>query len=320
MPDTPVTLIHEPHRISVMEFSQSILIIDDNPIIIRLLMSLVEGQATVYFAKTGEEGIKLAKKIQPAVILLDLEMPGMNGLDVCRALKADPDTRDTSILIVTGHDTDAIEVAALEAGAVDFIVKPVNAPIVKARVRTHLTLQQQSAKLRELAHQDGLTGLFNRRAFDASLVAECRRHRRQNLPLGLAFIDIDHFKRYNDHYGHVLGDETLKAVACVLQDAARRPGEVAARYGGEEFAIIVPNATAQDMQDFGDHLCESIRQLGIAHAQNSASGGVTISVGVSSCMPHQDGDAGRMLVAADAALYKAKSGGRNQAVLADCAN
>ncbi len=300
-----------------MESSQAILIIDDSPIIIRLLMSLVEGQATVYFAKSGEDGIKMAKKIQPAVILLDLEMPGMNGLEVCRALKADPDTRDSSILIVTGHDTEATEIAALDAGAVDFITKPVNSPIVQARVRTHLTLQQQSATLRQLAHQDGLTGLFNRRAFDAALQAEYRRHRRQNLALGLAFIDIDHFKHYNDHYGHVLGDDTLKSVASALQDAARRPGEVAARYGGEEFALIVPSATPHDMQEFGDRLCERIRQLGIAHAQSATANVVTISVGLMSCIPSQDCDANSMLVAADAALYKAKSGGRNRAMLAD---
>ena len=300
-----------------MEPTQAILIIDDNPIVIRVLMSLVEGQATVYFAKHGEDGIKMAKKIQPAVILLDLEMPGMNGLDVCRALKLDPDTHDSAILIVTSHHDENTEIAALEAGAVDFIAKPVNGPVVKARVLTHLTLQRQSSMLRHLAHQDGLTGLYNRRYFDSALETECRRHRRQNLDLGLAFIDIDHFKRYNDHYGHIMGDDTLKAVAQALSGAARRPGEVVARYGGEEFAIIVPDATLEQMVTLGQRLCQRVQELAIAHAHSPTSGVVTISVGLMSRVPADHNEPSQMLIAADTALYKAKSNGRNRADLAE---
>ncbi len=300
-----------------MEPTPAILIIDDNPIVIRVLMSLVEGQATVYFAKHGEDGIKMAKKIQPAIILLDLEMPGMSGLDVCRALKADPDTHDCAILIVTSHDDETTEIAALEAGAVDFIAKPVNGPIVRARVRTHLTLQRQSSMLRDLAHLDGLTGLYNRRFFDRALETECRRHRRQDLSLGLAFIDIDHFKLYNDHYGHIMGDDALKLVAEALNSAARRPGEVVARYGGEEFAIIVPDATLEDMLRLGERLCESVRQLNIDHAHSTTASVVTISVGLTSRVPDNSNEPNQMLLAVDAALYKAKLNGRNRAEQAD---
>ena len=300
-----------------MESLPTLLIIDDSAHVIRLLTSLVDGRAMVHFAKNGLEGIQLAKKLQPAVILLDVDMPGLNGLEVCRQLKDDPDTRDSSILIVTGHNNDAMEIAALEAGAVDFIGKPVNGPIVQARVQTQLTLQMQSATLRKLAHQDGLTGLFNRRYFDNALDVECRRHRRQSQTLGLAFIDIDHFKLYNDHYGHLQGDDTLKLVADTLSKTARRPGEVVARYGGEEFAIIIPNASREELLAFGARLCDQVRGLGIAHSHAGAAGVVTISAGLICQIPSAQDAPNQMMKAADEALYSAKASGRDRAVVSD---
>ena len=298
-----------------MDTLPTVLIIDDSPYVIRLLTALVEGKALVHFAKNGIEGIKMAKKLLPAVILLDIDMPGMNGLDVCRALKSDPETRDSAVLVVTGHNNDAMEIAALEAGAVDFIGKPVNGPIVQARVQTHLTLQVQAAKLRQLAHHDGLTGLFNRRFFDESLEAECRRHRRKNHTLGLAFIDIDHFKLYNDHYGHLQGDDTLKLVADALQTLARRPGEVLARYGGEEFAMIVPNVTQDELYVLGKQLCDQVRALSIPHAHTTAAGVVTVSVGLTCQIPSAEDAASRLMAAADEALYRAKAAGRNRSLM-----
>ena len=298
-----------------MESLPTILIIDDSPHVIRLLSALVEGKALVHFAKNGAEGIKMAKKLSPALILLDIDMPGLNGLDVCRELKNDPDTRDSAILVVTGHNNDTMEIAALEAGAVDFIGKPVNGPIVQARVQTHLTLQTQAAKLRQLADHDGLTGLFNRRYFDEALEAECRRHRRQNQTLGLAFIDIDHFKRYNDHYGHLLGDDALRLVAAALNAAARRPGEVAVRYGGEEFAVILPSVSRDDLLAFGVRLCEQVRQLAIPHAGSNAADVITISVGLTCQIPSAQDAPSQLMKAADTALYSAKAAGRDRAVL-----
>lgn len=298
-----------------MDTLPTVLIIDDSPYVIRLLTALVEGKALVHFAKNGIEGIKMAKKLLPAVILLDIDMPGMNGLDVCRELKSDAETRDSAVLVVTGHNNDAMEIAALEAGAVDFIGKPVNGPIVQARVQTHLTLQMQAAQLRQLAHHDGLTGLFNRRFFDESLEAECRRHRRKNHTLGLAFIDIDHFKLYNDHYGHLQGDDTLKLVADALQTLARRPGEVLARYGGEEFAMIVPNVTQDELYVLGKQLCDQVRALSIPHAHTTAAGVVTVSVGLTCQIPSAEDAASRLMAAADEALYRAKAAGRNRSLM-----
>lgn len=300
-----------------MESGQTLLIIDDNPQIIHLLTSLVEGQATVHFAKGGLEGIQLAKTLRPDVVLLDLDMPsqpGLGGLEVCKLLKSDLLTRDCAVLMVTGQSSDAIELAAMHAGAVDVIGKPLHGPMVQMRVQTQLMLQRQTAALRKLVHLDGLTGLFNRRYFDTQWDVECRRHRRQNQPLGLALVDIDHFKLFNDAYDHLRGDDALNQVGQSLQTTARRPGEVVARFGGDEFAIIIPYASAENLVSLGDRICDSVEGMAIPHSSSDTAPVVTVSVGLVAAIPAADESVQRMLDLAAQALQRAKSQGRNRAV------
>ncbi|WP_374337304.1 diguanylate cyclase domain-containing protein [Leeia sp.] len=293
-----------------------ILIIDDSVTMQRLLGSLLKECGQIVCAISGAQGIDLARTLRPQLVLLDVEMPGMNGYEVCAALKADEVTRDSAIIFVTATNSMESEVAALEAGAVDFITKPINPPTALARVRTHIKLQQHALAMQYLAQRDGLTGIFNRRFFDAQLELEIARHRRQGLPLGLALIDIDHFKLYNDHYGHQLGDSCLQAVANCLANSTRRPGEVMARYGGEEFVALLPYCSAEDVLKYGTHLCAQVQQLQLPHAASTVCGEVTISVGVASVLPDATMLAAELVGKADAALYRAKSAGRNQAVLA----
>ncbi len=300
-----------------MESGQTLLIIDDNAQIIHLLTSLVEGQASVHFAKGGHEGIQLAKTLRPDVVLLDLDMPhgpGMSGLEVCKQLKSDLLTRDCAVLMVTGHGSDATELAAMHAGAVDVIDKPLHGPIVQMRVQTQLMLQRQTAELRKLAQLDGLSGLFNRRYFDTQWDVECRRHRRQNQPLGLALVDIDHFKLFNDTYDHLRGDDALNRVGQSLQSTARRPGEVVARFGGDEFAIIIPYASAENLVSLGDRICDSVEGMALPHSGSDTAPVVTVSVGLVSAIPANDDSGQRMLDLAEQALQRAKSQGRNRAV------
>lgn len=297
-----------------IDYPDAILIIDDSVPIIRMLSTLLHGMAEVLFATSGEAGIELARKHRPQLILLDLEMPGMDGFEVCRRLKNDPDTRDSAVLIVTANASDQAEISALEAGAVDFITKPLNPPVVRARVSTHLTLQRQTEALKQFALHDGLTGLFNRRYFDTQLALECQRHRRQQVPLGLAMIDIDHFKRYNDRDGHLAGDDCLRQVATAIDVATRRPGEVVARFGGEEFAVIIPHGSHDDTCKYGQWICERVRSLALPHPDSPTAPIVTISVGLVSQVPLEDGDAMRLISLADEALYRAKSTGRNRFV------
>lgn len=295
--------------------SNPILIIDDSADTIRLLSGMLKDQGTILFATNGETGIRLAQLQQPALILLDVEMAGMNGYEVCAALKTDPATKDCAVIIVTANTGMEHEIAALEAGAVDFISKPFNPPVVRARVQTHLRLQQHAAIMRQLANRDGLTGLYNRRYLDERLSQEFERHRRQQLPLALAIIDVDHFKAYNDYYGHPQGDACLQGVANAINTVASRPGELVARYGGEEFAVILPHTDAAGAEKYGRWLCALVGDLQIPHQGSATAPTVTISVGLVAMVPPVQGSTQQLIAAADQALYQAKTAGRNRAIV-----
>lgn len=291
-----------------------ILIIDDMASNIRVLSHILHEHAEIFFATSGINGIALAREKMPDLILLDVEMPGMDGYEVCAQLKADPLLALSPVIFVTGHTSVQNEIRALEAGGVDFITKPLNPPVVLARVKTHLTLKQQSDILRAQANLDGLTGIYSRRSFDQRLDEECRRHRRYGVPIALAMIDVDHFKRFNDLYGHQDGDNCLRQVAAIIQACAKRPGEMAARYGGEEFAVIMPASDLDSAKKFGEMLCERVRQQAIPHQGSAAYGIVTVSVGVASIQPTDNDAQQHLITTADMALYMAKNTGRNRVV------
>ncbi|GGC65649.1 diguanylate cyclase [Undibacterium terreum] len=292
-----------------------ILIIDDSVAAIRMLSGMLKDLGQIIFATSGEAGIQLARERKPHLILLDVEMPSMDGYEVCRLLKIDAETSGASVIFVTGSSSMESEVRALEAGAVDFITKPLNPPVVRARVRTHLKLQLHALATIQLANRDGLTGLYNRRYLDEILEKEFQRHLRQGLPLGLALIDIDHFKAYNDGYGHQEGDSCLRKVATALNTLTKRPGEIVARYGGEEFVVVLPYTSIQDAGKYGDWICEQIFYLNIEHNYSECAKIVTISVGINSVIPNNRNSVQQLVKGADEGLYLAKSAGRNRSVV-----
>jgi diguanylate cyclase (GGDEF)-like protein len=298
------------------EERELILIIDDSVDTIRLLSGMLKGLADILFATSGEAGIRLALQRKPQLILLDVTMPEMDGYEVCRRLKADPATRDCTVVFVTASTGMDAEIRALEGGAVDFIVKPLNPPIVRARVSAQLTLQRHAMALARLENRDGLTGLYNRGYFDEQLDKECLRHQRQKLHLGVAIIDIDYFKAYNENYGHAEGDACLKKVAEAIGVATRRPGEVVARYGGEEFGVILPYTSADEAQRYGEWICRHISELNIPHDHSPVARTVTVSVGAASFVPWGNDAAQKLIAAAEQALHQAKSQERNCSVLA----
>lgn len=293
--------------------SSRILIVDDSPMSVRLLAQFLRDLGHVHFATSGETALAMALGLRPHIVLLDVEMPGMDGYAVCRRFQAQAELRDIPIIFVTAHTDVEHELLGLEAGAVDFISKPINELIVRARVRTHLTLKRQTDLLRKLAARDGLTGAFNRRSFDERIAQEVRRHRRLAGSLALAMIDIDCFKAYNDRYGHLQGDDCLRLVAQAIEGAARRPGDMLARYGGEEFALILPGTDASGTSHVAGMLCECVRQLRIPHAASSVRDIVTISVGIAAA-PAAPCTPVALIGAADRALYRAKATGRDRAV------
>lgn len=289
-----------------------LLVVDDQPINIRALYQMFRTDHEVFAATSGQQALAICQDVAPDLILLDIEMPHMDGLETCRRLKADPATADIPVIFVTAQSEPADETRGLNAGAVDFISKPVNPAVVRARVKTHLTLKAQSDLLRSLVFIDGLTGVANRRRFDEALQVEWQRCRRNQLPLTLLMIDIDHFKRYNDRYGHPAGDACLQRVAACLKARLGRAHDLVARYGGEEFACLMPECDLAAGHAKAAELREAVMALGIPHDRSPTAGVITISLGVASRVPHGPDGAAALVQQADAALYTAKHEGRNR--------
>lgn len=306
MPDplSPSPLLQEPGP------HTRLLLVDDQPINIRVLQQIFSNLYSCFAATGGAQALDFCRRTPPDLVLLDIVMPDMDGYEVCKALKADIATRDIPIIFITAH-TDALEeTQALELGAVDFISKPVNPAVVRARVKTQLTLKCQSDMLRQLAFRDGLTGAFNRRYFDQQLAVELTRGARNQTPLALIMIDVDFFKRFNDHYGHQAGDDCLRKIAQALQQNLRRPADLVARYGGEEFACILPETSFDDAMHIAQELEASVRAIGIAHTDSDVADHVTISVGVAGRHLDANKEPAVLLALADAQLYEAKRRGR----------
>src|SRR3990172_5856812 len=290
-----------------------ILIVDDVPTNIKVLVQALKNPDYEIMAATnGQEALTIANSERPDLILLDIMMPEMDGYEVCAQLKKNKATEQIPVIFVTVKDEDADEARGLDLGAVDYITKPIRAPIVKARVRNHLELKRQRDLLEKLSSVDGLTGIPNRRRFDEFMDLEWRRTSRTKSPLSIIMMDIDYFKRFNDHYGHALGDDCLRQVAHTLSNFIKRTTDLVARYGGEEFICVLPLADLKDAVAIANRIRSNVLALEIPHACSSVSEFVTMSLGVATTIPTLDITQGNIIDAADKALYEAKAAGRNQ--------
>jgi diguanylate cyclase (GGDEF)-like protein len=300
---------------SDMAVNGRVLVIDDAMENIKILNAALQDEHEVLFAMDGRRGLEIARTQHPDLILMDAVMPGMDGYAVCRELFASPETSDIPVIFVTGLSSPEDETRALGAGAADFISKPVNAAVVRARVRTQLTVKRQRDALRALILLDALTGVANRRAFDERLEMEWRRCGRNLLPVSLLMVDIDHFKLYNDHYGHPAGDTILVEVAGAMLRAAGRSQDLVARYGGEEFAILLPQLDAQGATGVARRLMRELELLNLPHAASPTSPRLTVSIGIASMVPGEHSVSADLIQVADAQLYQAKAGGRNRYIV-----
>ena len=312
-----------------------LLIVDDDPLAIQSLYNVVDEFGAIRFATSGQAALMLMAEEEADLVLLDANMPDLDGFASCRLLKQD--YPDTPVIFVTAASDPASEVQALEAGAVDFITKPLNPPVVKARVRTQLLLKENSDRLRQLSKLDPLTGLANRRALDEQLAKEWRRGMRDRTPLAMLMLDIDHFKAFNDHYGHLEGDKALTLVADTLKACASRVGDLVARFGGEEFSVLLWNCNQSQALAVAEKIRQAVANLEIPHEHSSVASHVTVSIGVAGGIPSFPGDAGgegapagvpalkptvselpskrALFDRADAALYVAKQSGRNRVMV-----
>jgi diguanylate cyclase (GGDEF)-like protein len=295
-----------------------ILAIDDAPTNLLTLGEVLGDEFALQIATSGAEGLALAGQSAPDLILLDVMMPEMDGFETCRRLKADPLTRDIPVIFVTALNSPEDETLGLEAGAVDFISKPLHSAVVRARVRTHITLKRQADRLRSMSFIDGLTGIANRRQFDEALLREWRACLRTGTSLALTMIDIDHFKQFNDTYGHPAGDACLRAIAGILDGAMNRSHDLIARYGGEEFVCLLPDINLTGAQVKAEQLRQAVQSLSIVHKTSSTAPVVTISLGLALFVPTDKLTPEQLVAAADAQLYTAKHAGRNRVCCAAC--
>lgn len=296
----------------VVMHQQKVLIVDDQILNRAFVASEIEHFCTPVPAESGAKALQLASRLKPDLILMDINMPGLDGFEVCQQLKSNPQTEDIPVIFLSGLTDLASEKAGLELGALDYIRKPFNPEILKARVWNQLQLQRQWRTLEKMSNRDGLTNIANRRYFDRSLQREWERMKELKHPLGLLMIDVDAFKPFNDEYGHVAGDKALKRIAQCLEQSLKRSGDLVARYGGEEFACILPHTNSTSARLIGNQLCAAVQDLMIPHAVSTVSTCVTISIGCASAHPGETGTLKGLITLADQQLYAAKKAGRNR--------
>ncbi|NQZ09287.1 MAG: diguanylate cyclase [Algicola sp.] len=300
---------------NVDKYTPTILAIDDMPVNLDILVEHYQhDQVNLTVALCPLDGLKLAETLKPDLILLDIMMPVMDGYEVCSRLKSNPKTRHIPVIFVTAMSESSDEQKGLALGAVDYISKPFVMPILKARVRNHLELKRKTDLLAEMAFIDGLTGVANRRHFDQLFAREYKRHCRSGQPLSVIMIDVDYFKHYNDHYGHVMGDACLRIIANTLQKSLKRPADLLARYGGEEFVVLLPETDPKSALKIAQMLCRSIDDLQLPHQKSTCAANVTISLGCASSMHEHNDQCEDILSDADSNLYMAKLQGRNRVI------
>jgi diguanylate cyclase (GGDEF)-like protein len=293
-----------------------ILVADDDRMALVVMASALKGEFEMVPALNGDEALAAAST-GVDLVLLDVLMPGLDGFEVCRRLKSNPATAPIPVIFVTALEDTVEEERGFALGGVDYITKPVRPPIVRARVRTHIELKRAHDLLEQLASVDPLTGVANRRRFDAAIADEWRRTLRSRRWLSIALVDVDHFKQFNDRYGHLVGDACLQEVAASLIKSARRAGDLVARYGGEEFGLILPDVNPAMMQGILRALLRGASERSEGPGAAAPHELVTVSVGAISVVPTRGQAANQALAVADRLLYEAKSGGRARAVHVD---
>jgi len=303
-----------------------ILIIDDSHVEHVVIQAcLEEFPYTLLFADDGHQGIEMYNKEQPDLILLDVVMSGMDGYEVARRIRSSSESW-VPIIFLSGNAAPEDIVIGIEAGGDDYLTKPINKQILNAKVnamariaqmRQQLVaisadLQQANKNLERLAVMDGLTGIANRRRFDEMLELNFAIACRTKSPIALLMCDIDQFKRYNDHYGHLQGDECLKTVAAALADQPLRTTDFVARYGGEEFVVILSSTDLPGAIHVAERLCQRIRDLAMPHEGIGGQALVTLSIGVAAFTPTRAQTTTELIKQADQRLYYAKEQGRDR--------
>jgi two-component system cell cycle response regulator len=289
-----------------------VLVVDDEEDARTALAEVLAPDCEVLAAGDGEEGARLARLEHPDLVLMDLFMPRLDGIQALQRLRADPSTGDVPVIFVSARGDDTVKARALDLGAVDYLQKPFSERELRARVERHLRLSRSQSALRELAQTDPLTGLANLRAFRTRLADEVKRARRYRTPLTCVMADMDNLKPVNDELGHAAGDRAIAAVAAVIR-AELRETDFGARYGGDEF-VLLPHTSGEDGRTLAERICARLRETVLEASDRRVPLGASFGV---ACLAHDAPEAAEALVrTADAALYRAKRAGRGRVAVA----
>ncbi len=308
-----------------------ILVVDDQPANLKVLLSFLKVYAfKIRVAESGERALRSLEDEQPDLILLDVMMPGINGFETCKQIKANRATADIPVIFMTALDSIEDKVTGFAAGGVDYITKPFQQIEVLARINTHLALRQQKQALEEaqdklltqkrlleeMSITDELTGLYNRRYLNTVLKREFQHSERYETDLSCLLLDLDHFKKVNDTYGHEFGDTVLRKFCSLLGNCVRS-SDFVFRFGGEEFVILLPHTDRKGAKETGEKICKIIAAERIQDNDSDISINVTVSIGVATLQTHQPAKPHDLINFADKALYAAKENGRNQVIVLD---
>jgi diguanylate cyclase (GGDEF)-like protein len=308
-----------------------ILIVDDSPTILMALAVMVRAMKfEPITAENGEKAVDMFVAEHPSLVLLDVNMPGIDGYETARRIRAARPEEWIPIIFLSASEYDQHLERAIECGGDDYLVKPVSAVVLSAKIRALQRLDQMRGKLMDMskdlaaanqrletiANQDALTGIANRRAFDNLIDRELAHAVRSREPLSIALCDVDHFKAFNDRYGHPAGDECLRSFGGAITRSCKRATDFAARYGGEEFVLLLPCTPAQGALQVVETLRREVATLAIPHEASTMAQVITFSAGVATFAPDRDKTAADLIARADAALYRAKHLGRNRSVSA----
>ena len=296
-----------------------ILIADDEPVSrMRLAHALRAWGHEVLSAHDGDDAWRrIVACEEPMLLVIDWMMPGLDGLELCRRVRADPEKRYHHIIVLTSRSAMEDVVTAIDAGADDFIAKPYHPDEMKVRVGAGIRILGLQQELRVKASHDELTGVLNRRIVMEMLDREIDRAQRDGQPLAVGMFDIDHFKSVNDRFGHLVGDAVLTQTARCLGDSLRR-SDMIGRYGGEEFLLVLPGCDAVAAAMVGERARLAVSLLASKTAKGAVC--VTASMGFAISSPRSPLSRGGLLDAADRALYRAKGAGRNRIEFATAAD
>lgn len=291
------------------ESGYSILLVDDEPVNLHVLNRILKDNYEVYAARYGQAAIKKALEDKPDLILLDVMLPDMSGFEVLSEIRKNDITRNIPVIFITGLSDAENEKIGLRLGAADYITKPFNSDVVKARVEYQIKIVEQIRIIEGSGMTDVLTELPNKRSFEDQLNVEWGRFLREKTPLSMMMIDVDRLKSYNSTYGHEQGDIILKELANILRATLKRATDMVFRWGGEEFAVLLPGTTLNNAIMIAERIRVNVEAIKIPG--NGKELAATVSIGVSEATADGDAGAEDFLLRAENSLHCAKMKGRN---------